>query len=217
MCSIESIVLTSKILIIVSILHLFFGVLIGAYLTYSKDGIAKTIVEILTTFPLIFPPIAIGFLALLIFGKDGFLGSFLKIFNIEVIFSFTGLVIASFIAGLPLIVKPIQSALESVPKNVVEISYTFGKSKLYTFYKIELPYIKSAIIAGVTLSIGRSLGEVGISLMLGGNIIGKTETISLAIYNAVFDGEFGCAIKLSITLGLVSSILFFVLRKLKTI
>lgn len=216
-CNIESIFLTLKVISIVSILHLIFGTLLGLYLSFSK-GILKDIVESIVTLPLIFPPIAIGFFLILIFGRDGFIGEILiEHFNFEIIFSFTALIIASFIAGLPLIVKPTQSAIETTPKDIVEASYTLGKSKFETLIKVTIPMIKINILAGLTLSIGRSLGEVGITLMLGGNIIGRTDTISLAIYNAVLDGEFDCAIKLSLILGLISMTLFFILRKLKAI
>ena len=118
---------------------------------------------------------------------------------------------------MPLIVKPVQSAIESSAVNIREASYTLGKSEWETVIRVILPTIKKSLIAGLILAFGRSLGEVGITLMLGGNIIGRTDTISLAIYNAVFDGEFQVAVLMSVILGGVSFGIFFVLKRLSAI
>jgi molybdate transport system permease protein len=106
-------------------------------------------------------------------------------------------------------VKPLQSAIEQFPKEVKEASYIVGKSKIYTLVFVILPVIKNSLFAALLISSARSMGEVGITLMLGGNIVGKTDTVSLAIYNAVFDGEYKLAQILSLILVSVS-ILFFI-------
>lgn len=174
-------------------------VILGIPLSYllSKESLPyKWFWEALVTIPLIFPPIAIGFLLLLLLGKKGWLGSYFYAFDIRFIFEFKGLVIAGFIAGLPLMVKPLQSAIEAFPKAISEAAYMSGKSKLQTFMWIVLPCIKPSVMATLLIASARALGEVGITLMLGGNIIGKTDTISLAIYNAVFDGDYTLAMVL---------------------
>ncbi|NLO16806.1 MAG: ABC transporter permease subunit [Arcobacter butzleri] len=194
-------------------LHLVFGIAIAYYLS-GKRTLLKSIVDIVVTIPIVFPPIALGLFLLLIFGKNGFFGGALSSFGIEVIFTTTGVFIASFIAGLPLVVKPIQSAIDEQSKIYAQASYTLGKGKIYTLIYVILPNIKKVILASLFLGFGRSLGEVGITLMLGGNIIGKTDTISLAIYNYSFGGELDKAIILSLILALVSTGLFFVLRRI---
>lgn len=105
-------------------------------------------------------------------------------------------------------VKPLQSAIEAFPKAIIEAAYTSGKSKLQTFIWVILPCIKSSVIATLLIASARALGEVGITLMLGGNIIGKTDTISLAIYNAVFDGDYDLALVLCSVLIFISIIVF---------
>ena len=145
---------------------------------------------------------------LLLLGKKGLIGSYFYTFDIRFIFEFKGLVIAGFIAGLPLMVKPLQSAIEAFPKTITEAAYTSGKSKLQTFIWVILPCIKSSVIATLLIASARALGEVGITLMLGGNIIGKTDTISLAIYNAVFDGDYDLALVLCSVLIFISVIVF---------
>lgn len=215
--SLFSIALSAKVATVTIILHLFFGIGI-AYALSRKKFPFKGLLDAVVTLPLVFPPIAAGFLLLLIFGKNGWFGGFIdEYLNIEIVFGFWGILIASFIAGLPLIVKPVQSAIESSAKLYEEASYMLGKSEWQTFFYVILPNIKKSIAAGLTLSFGRSLGEVGMTLMLGGNIIGKTDTLSLAIYNAVLDGEFDRAIALSAAIALISLAIFFILRRMSVI
>lgn len=192
---------------------------IGVFLAFllSKENFRfKWLLNTIVTLPLIFPPIAIGFFLLLLLGRDGIIGSIFYKFDISFIFSFPSLVLAGFIAGLPLMVKPLQSAIEQFPKNMVEASYLSGKSKLRTFLFIILPSIKKSLLACLLIACARALGEVGITLMLGGNIIGKTDTISLAIYNAVFDGDYNLALILSGILIVISLIFFIILNFLQT-
>jgi molybdate transport system permease protein len=205
--------LSLQIGILTVLLHIVFGIGIAYYLS-GKKTFLKSIIDIIVTIPIVFPPIAIGFFLLLLLGKNGLIGSFFSNYDIEIIFSFTGILIASFIAGLPLVVKPIQSALDEQSKLYREASYTLGKNELETLLFVIFPNIKKVILASLFLGFGRSLGEVGITLMLGGNIIGKTDTISLAIYNYSFGGEIEKAILLSMILGILSICIFLGLKKL---
>lgn len=210
----EPFILSAKILAICLILFLTIGTLIANFLAHSNSKF-RVIIEILVTLPLIFPPVAIGFFLLMMLGKKGFLGKFFAEFDIYFIFEFNSLVIAAFIAGLPLFVKPVQASIELFPKNVKEASLLSGKTKLQTLIFVILPCIKKSIFQALIIALGRGLGEVGISLILGGNIIGKTDTLSLAIYNAVYDGEYDLAMKLSLVLVFISTILFILLHILK--
>jgi len=204
----EPFLLSLKTISVSAILFIIIGIP-TAYLLAKKDLKFKWLLNTIVTLPLIFPPIAVGFFLLLILGRNGFIGSFFYKFDISLIFSFSGIVIAAFIAGLPLMVKPIQASIELFPKDIKEASYISGKSQIKTFFYIVMPNIKNSLIVALLISTARALGEVGITLMLGGNIIGKTDTISLAIYNAVFDGNYNLAMILSGILVIIS-LLFFV-------
>ena len=204
----EPFLLSLKTISVSAILFIVIGIP-TAYLLAKKDLKFKWLLNTIVTLPLIFPPIAVGFFLLLILGRNGFIGSFFYKFDISLIFSFSGIVIAAFIAGLPLMVKPIQASIELFPKDIKEASYISGKSQIKTFLYIVMPNIKNSLIVALLISTARALGEVGITLMLGGNIIGKTDTISLAIYNAVFDGNYNLAMILSGILVIIS-LLFFV-------
>ena len=175
----------------------------------------RTFLEIAVTLPLVFPPVAIGFFLLLALGRQGWLNHLLPAhLHLEIIFSLPALVLASVIAGLPLMIKPIQAALEHETTPLIEAAYSLGKNPWQTFCHVTLPGISRTVAAGLTLGLGRGMGEVGISLMLGGNLVDRTDTLSLAIYNAVLDGDFRGAMTYSWMLAGLALLLFTVLRRL---
>lgn len=211
------ILFTAKVAFISLLLHALFGLLLGYYLG-KKESRVRSVVDALVTLPLVFPPVALGFLLLLVLGKTRFIGRFVSgVLGVEIVFSMWGVVIAAFVAGLPLIVKPVQAAVQSTATSLMEASYTLGKSEAETFVYVVVPTIKRSIAGGLSLALGRSLGEVGLTLMLGGNIIGKTNTISLEIYNSVFTGEFQRAGILAAILGCVSLLILLSLKKLSAL
>lgn len=197
-----------------SALFLFVGIPAAYHLSKERFR-CKWIFDGLVTLPLIFPPVALGFFLLMLLGRDGWLGGWLQILDISVVFEFPGLVIAGFVAGFPLMVKPLQSALEHFPKTIKEASYISGKSELYTLIFVMLPTIKKSLIAALLIASARASGEVGITLVLGGNIIGRTDTMSLALYNAILDGEYSLAWTLSAVLTGFALVLFYVLHLLQ--
>ena len=157
-----------------------------AYWLADKDFKMKPAISALISMPLVLPPTVLGFYLLVAFSPNYFFGGMLeKIFNIRLVFSFEGLVIASMIYSLPFMVNPIQSGLENLPLSLKEASYTLGKSKLNTLIKVLLPNIKPSLLTGIVLSFAHTIGEFGIVLMIGGNIPGKTRVASLAIYDEV--------------------------------
>ncbi|WP_107812047.1 molybdate ABC transporter permease subunit [Campylobacter concisus] len=202
--------LSIKVVLCQGALLIIFGLALAYYLAFGKAKF-KAILEMIVTFPLIFPPIATGFLLLYLLGKNGIVG---KALNLEIIFSFKALVLAAFIASLPLFVKPVASALGSLSKSLSEAAYSLGKDKFQTAIFVLFPCVAKSVAAAFILAISRGLGEVGITLILGGNIIGKTDTISLAIYNAVYDGKSDEALVLSLVLVVLSFILFGIINLL---
>lgn len=201
-----SVILTLKLTCICLILQLFVGLPLGLLLS-GKKNVFTNILDIAITLPMIFPPMAMGFFLLVVLGKNGIIGKFMMtVFQQKIIFTFWAVLIAVFTVGLPFMVKSVQSARQQMDKSIVEAASTLGKSSFVILFRLILPNIKNGIVTGMLLSFGRSLGEVGISLMLGGNIIGRTETLSLAIYNAVFEGDFETAAKLSFILSVIAVI-----------
>ncbi|MBO1927241.1 ABC transporter permease subunit [Thiomicrorhabdus sp. 6S2-11] len=213
-CGLTPIWISLQVMLWSSLLLIVIGLPL-AWLLSRRRWWGQGLLEVVVTLPLVFPPIAIGFFLLLILGRDGWVNNLLpEGFQLELIFSFTALVLASVIAGLPLMIKPIQAAWQSETSQLVEASYGLGKTPWLTFWHITLPSIAPAVAAGLTLGVGRGMGEVGMSLMLGGNLVGQTDTLSLAIYNSVLDGDFDCAMQFTWILAGIALTLFVVLRRL---
>jgi molybdate transport system permease protein len=209
-----TIALTARTCLTAVVLHAVTGLLIGYYLA-RKKSLVTGLVDFLVTLPLVFPPVGTGFLLLLLFGRNGLIGK--TGITPEIIFTETGVVTAAFIAGLPLVVKPIQSAIERDVFRLADAAKTLGKNEIQVFFLIIIPAVKRSLGAGLILAAGRSLGEVGITLMVGGNMVGKTNTISLEIYNSVMDADFMRAGFLCLILGSISLLVFFALRRLSAL
>ena len=209
-----SIKLTFEVAFIATIAVAIFGCIIG-YILATKKFRGKIFLETLLTLPLIMPPTVVGYYLIIIFGKNGFLGNL--IFNatgFNIIFTPWACVLASFIVSLPLMIKTSEAAIKSIDKKMIETSYTLGYSEIETAFKIVLPLAKNGIIAGAVLAFARSMGEFGATLMLAGNIPGKTNTMPIAIYSLVNNGEGNKANCLVLILTLTSTLFLFLTHKL---
>ncbi|MFN7066047.1 MAG: molybdate ABC transporter permease subunit [Aquificaceae bacterium] len=177
--------LTIKLSFITSFVLLLVGIPLAYYMAYSKSPFAL-ILEVITTLPLVLPPTVLGFYLLILFSRNSPLGSLLEnLLSLRLLFTFEGLVVASVIYSLPMMTHPLISGYRSVPKNLIEASWTLGKSKVETLIRVILPNMKASILVGLVLAFTHTLGEFGVVLMVGGNIEGQTRVASMVIYNAV--------------------------------
>ncbi len=204
----DSLAVTCKIVLVIAVPLLVTAILL-TYLSLINNKYIDWLIDILINIPIIFPPIGIGFILVFLLSKNGYLG---KILGVDIVFTFTGICIAAYITGIPFITRSIMAGKNSTINELCEAAYTLGQSRIRTFLLIVLPLLKNSVIQGLILAIGRIMGEVGITLMIGGNINGSTTTISLDIYNAVLDGENDKALMLSGILFVFSLFLFYILR-----
>lgn len=169
------------------------------------------------TLPLVFPPIALGYMLLLLFGKNGPAGAALEqLFGVRLVFSTGSVVLAAFVAGLPLFVRPVQAAFQDEnAQKLEEAARVLGCGQVKTFFIVAAPLAKRSIVSGLLLAAARASGEVGITMMLGGNIEGRTNTLSLEIFNSVSRGDFDEALTLCMLLAGVSLAIYFMLEKLQ--
>lgn len=179
------IILTFKLALVTTIILLVISIPIAYWLANSKSKF-KSIIEVLVSLPLILPPTVLGFYLLLVFSPESYIGSFIyNVFGVNLVFSFSGLVIGSIIYSLPFMVHPLQTGFSSLPNSIYEASYILGKSQWQTLVKVLLPNIKNSMFTGVVLAFAHTIGEFGVVLMIGGNIPDQTKVVSIAIYNEV--------------------------------
>lgn len=155
------------------------------WLSQTKSKI-KPLIEAFSALPIVLPPSVIGFYLLWALSSNSFIGQFFEeTFGIQLVFNFTGLVIASCFYSLPFMVQPLQSGFENLNKNMIEASYISGKSKLRTLIKVALPNIKPSLLTALIVTFAHTVGEFGVVLMIGGSIPGETKVASVAIYEFV--------------------------------
>jgi molybdate transport system permease protein len=158
--------------------------------------------------PMVLPPSVIGYYMLVLYSPRNFFGKWLaETFDLRLAFTFEGVLIASVLFSLPFMIQPLHNGLHSLPDSLREASYTLGKSKMTTFFKVLLPNIKSSIITAVALTFAHSIGEFGIVLMVGGNMPGQTRVASIAIYDEVQSLNFAAANQYAFILFAVSLVL----------
>jgi molybdate transport system permease protein len=177
--------LTLKLASVTTIILFFVSIPLAHWLVFSRYKI-KYFVEALVSLPLILPPSVLGFYLLLGFSPQNAFGNFLdQYFDVRLVFTFEGLVIASIIYSLPFMVQPIYNGLRSVPRTLIEASYTLGKGRFTTLLRILLPNARPGIITGLVLTFAHTVGEFGVVLMVGGNIPAETRVVSIALYDEV--------------------------------
>lgn len=147
---------------------------------------AKPFLEALTALPIVLPPSVLGFYILVALSHNSPVGMFFEnVFDVKLVFNFTGLVVASCFYSMPFMVQPLQGGFESINKNMLEASYISGKGKLTTLLKVALPNIKPALLTAIIITFAHTVGEFGVVLMVGGSIPGETKVASVAIYEFV--------------------------------
>ncbi|MDR6942285.1 molybdate ABC transporter permease subunit [Mucilaginibacter pocheonensis] len=199
--------LTLKLAGITTLLLLVIG-LPFAWWLFRGRSFFKIVVEAIITMPLVLPPSVLGFYLLLAFSPQHGIGKWLQQeFDIQFVFSFPGLVLASVIYSMPFMVGPVKSALQQLPSALAEASYTLGKTEWQTFRYVLLPNIKPSLLTAAVLTFAHTLGEFGVVLMIGGNIPGVTRVASIAVYDSVERQDYDMANNYSLILFAITFVL----------
>ncbi|GCL57713.1 molybdate ABC transporter permease subunit [Microcystis aeruginosa] len=172
----------------IALIIIFFLGIAAAYWMLGYRGRWKSLIEAVFVAPLILPPTVLGFILLLLFGKNGPLGQLLDLFNFRIVFTWYAAVITATVVAFPLMYKTTLGAFEQVDANLLQVARTLGASEGKIFWRLLLPLSFPGVLAGLTLAFARALGEFGATLMLAGNIPGQTQTIPMAIFFAVEAG-----------------------------
>ncbi|HXA01386.1 MAG TPA: molybdate ABC transporter permease subunit [Cytophagaceae bacterium] len=207
----EPLFLSLKLSLITTFILVLVGVPLAYWLSCTKIRM-KPVFESIISMPLVLPPSVLGFYLLLAFSPNNFFGKFLDThFNLRLVFSFEGLILASILYSLPFMIYPVQAGFQNLPTSLKEASYTLGISPFRTFLKVMIPNIKPALLSGIVLTFAHTVGEFGVVLMIGGNIPGVSKVASIAIYDEVESMNYEAANFYAMVLVAVSFIVLFLL------
>ena len=172
-----------------TLVNAILGVALGWWLA-QKSTKFREFIDVVATLPMMLPPTVLGYYLLVLFGSRTGLDNWLfDTFGFRIIFSINGAIIASIVATFPLVFRPARAAFEAVNIEYSQVSWVLGVSKVSTFFRIVLPLAWRGVLAGLLLGFVRSMGEFGATLMVAGSIPGRTQTLSIAIYEAVQAGR----------------------------
>lgn len=184
----DAILITIKVASFSTAISFAFCVLL-AYVMSRRNIPGRRIIDSLCTLPIVLPPTVLGFFLLVTVGRRGVLGSWLAERGINLVFSWQGAVLAATVVIFPLIYKSARGAFDGVDLNLENAARSLGANEVKVFFLVSLPQARNGIIAGTLLAFARGMGEFGATLMIAGNIPGKTQTLALAIYDAFSAGK----------------------------
>jgi molybdate transport system permease protein len=186
-----------------------------AYLLARRSFRGKGLVDLVVTLPLVLPPTVAGYYLIVLLGRRGVLGGPLyALTGWTIAFTWYAAVIAATVMALPLLVRTARAAIESVDRDLERAAHTLGRSEWRTALEVTLPLARKGILAGLVLAFARALGEFGATLMLAGNIPGRTATVPLAIYTATQTGEDAQALVLVAALTALSCVVILAANRL---
>lgn len=199
-----------KVAVTATIFTSFFGIL-AARLVLSLNK-SRAWVDGLFSLPMVLPPTVTGFFLLILFGQNSLLGRFLSRIGVQVLFTWYGAVIAAIAVSFPIMYRTARGALEQVDVNLIYAARTLGMTEIEIFFKVMLPSARPGVAAAVILSFARAMGEFGATMMLAGNIPGRTQTMSIAVYTAMQSGNRTLAYQWAGIIMLLSFVTMFLMN-----
>ena len=200
--ALSPLLLTLKVAFVATFFSFIAGIVLSRLMS-RFSFLGKEWLDAVLTLPLVLPPTVLGYYLIVLLGRKGWLGQFLwENFGISLMFTWQGAVVAAAVVSFPLVFKSAKASFESVDQNLENAARTLGSSEIAVFLRISLPLAWRGILAGAMLAFARAMGEFGATLMIAGNLPGKTQTLSLAVYDAVQAGKDS----LATTLVLITSI-----------
>jgi molybdate transport system permease protein len=202
----------------VAALSTVFSLLLGLWLAYllaNREFRGKDVLDAAVTLPLVLPPTVLGYYLLVLIGRASFLGEMWeRVTGSPLVFTWKAAVVAALLHALPLLVKSARAALESVDRNYERAARNLGASEWKLFWRVTLPLARRSILAATALAFARSLGDFGVTLMVAGNIPGRTQTIAVAIYDAVESGNGAVARVLVLVISAVALLILTLANRL---
>jgi molybdate transport system permease protein len=176
--------LSIRLALTVTLILLALGMPLAWWLARTRS-VARPMIEAVVSLPLVLPPTVLGFYLLILLGPRGPLAPLLEVLDLRLVFSFPGLVIGSVIYSLPFVVNPLKNTFQEIPEGQLETAATLGAGPLDRFFRVVLPLSASGAVTAAVMGFAHTIGEFGVVLMIGGNIPGETQVLSVAIYDHV--------------------------------
>lgn len=206
MIDVQALVLTARLAVVTTVILMVIAVPLAAWLSYSRRR-WTVIVEGIVALPLVLPPTVLGYYLLVALGRRSPVGRWWESVTGEpLVFTFTGLVVASVLYSLPFAVQPLMAAFAGIDRRLIEASFVLGRSWPSTVARVVLPLSGAGIATAIVLTFAHTVGEFGVVLMVGGNIAGETRTASIAVYDAVQAFDDSTAAVMSLILLVFSAI-----------
>jgi molybdate transport system permease protein len=208
--------LSLRVAVISTALALGFGLWL-AWLLANRDFRGKEVLDAAVTLPLVLPPTVLGYYLLVLLGRHSPVGRLYEtIFGSPLVFSWQAAVVAAWFHSAPLLVKSARAAFESLDRSYERAARNLGASELRLFWRVTLPLARRSILAAAALAFARSLGDFGVTLMIAGNIPGRTQTVAIAIYDAVEAGNGTVARVLVLIISAVALLVLTIANRLTT-
>lgn len=212
--NLSALALSIRVALVATLLNAAIGIPL-AYLLARRRFRGRGLVDLLVTLPLVLPPTVTGYYLIVLLGRRGWLGGpIYELTGWSLTFTWYAAVVAATIMALPLLVRTARAAIESVDRDLEQAAFTLGRPEWRTALEVTLPLARNGILAGLVLAFARALGEFGATLMLAGNIPGRTTTVPLAIYTSVQTGETGDAVVLVAMLTALSCVVLIAAARL---
>jgi molybdate transport system permease protein len=206
--------LSLRVASLATVISLVLG-LAAAYVLANYEFRGKELLDALFTLPIVLPPTVLGYYLLVLLGRESFLGRWHERFwGAPLVFTWQAAVVAAIVHSFPLLVKSARAALESVDQAYVQAARTLGAPEWRVFLRVTLPLARRSILAATVFAFARSLGDFGVTIMIAGNIPGRTQTIAVAIYDAVESGNGELARVLSVVISVVAGVVLYAVNRL---
>lgn len=208
--------LSLRVAILATLIALVCGVLLG-WVFHRCRFPGKELLDSILSLPMVLPPTVLGYYLIVLLGRNGFLGRWLQdTFGVTLIFSWQGAVVAAAVVSFPLIFKSARAALDAVERKYEDAARTMGHPEWRVFLRVCMPLAGRGILAGTMLAFARAMGEFGATLMIAGNLPGRTQTLSLAVYSATQAGQDSLAAQLVIVISVLCTLILWVSGRLLT-
>jgi len=210
----QPLALTLQVALLATLIAGALGIAAGHWMARHRFA-GQNVLDAVLVLPMVLPPTVLGYYLIVLIGRNGFIGVWLdRLFGIRLLFTWQGAVLAAAVVAFPLVYKAARAAFEDIDVRFQQAGRTLGASEWELFWRVSLPLARRGIAAGLALTFARAMGEFGATLMVAGNLPGRTQTLSVAVYSAVQAGDDPLAFSLTLVISVLCIVLLVIAGRL---